>query len=48
MIDTSGSMYGEPLAIAISLGMYLAERSKGEFNDMFLTFDEANNEVDFQ
>ena len=41
MIDTSGSMYGEPLAIAISLGMYLAERSKGEFNDMFLTFDES-------
>ena len=41
MIDTSGSMFGEPLAIAISLGMYLAERSKGEFNDMFLTFDES-------
>ena len=38
MIDTSGSMYGEPLAIAISLGMYLAERSKGEFKDMFLSF----------
>jgi len=41
MIDTSGSMFGQPLAIAISLGMYLAERSKGEFNDMFLTFDES-------
>ena len=41
MIDTSGSMFGDPLAIAISLGMYLAERSKGEFNDMFLTFDES-------
>ena len=41
MIDTSGSMYGEPLAIAISLGMYLAERSKGEFNDMFLSFSES-------
>ena len=40
MIDTSGSMYGEPLAIAISLGMYLAERSKGEFKDMFLSFSE--------
>ena len=40
MIDTSGSMMGEPLAIAISLGMYLAERSKGEFNDMFLSFSE--------
>jgi len=40
MIDVSGSMYGEPLAIAISLGMYLAERTKGEFKDMFLTFDD--------
>ena len=40
MIDTSGSMFGEPLAIAISLGMYLAERSKGEFKDMFLSFSE--------
>ena len=41
MIDVSGSMFGEPLAIAISLGMYLSERSKGEFHDMFLTFDES-------
>ena len=41
MIDTSGSMFGEPLAIAISLGMYLAERSKGEFKDMFLSFSES-------
>jgi len=40
MIDTSGSMYGEPLNIAISLGMYLSERSKGEFHDMFLSFSE--------
>ena len=41
MIDTSGSMFGEPLAIAISLGMYLAERTKGEFHDMFLSFSET-------
>ena len=38
MIVVSGSMYGEPLAIAISLGMYLSERTKGEFKDLFLTF----------
>jgi len=38
MIDVSGSMFGEPLAVATSLGMYLAERTKGEFRDMFLTF----------
>ena len=40
MIDVSGSMMGEPLAIATSLGMYLSERTKGEFRDMFLTFSE--------
>ena len=40
MIDVSGSMFGEPLAVAISLGMYLSERTKGEFRDMFLTFSE--------
>ena len=48
MIDTSGSMYGEPLAIAISLGMYLSERSKGEFHDMFLTFSEETELVKIQ
>ena len=40
MIDVSGSMFGQPLAVAISLGMYLSERTKGEFRDMFLTFSE--------
>ena len=40
MIDVSGSMMGEPLAVAISLGMYLSERTKGEFKDLFLTFSE--------
>jgi len=41
MIDVSGSMMGEPLAVAISLGMYLSERTKGEFKDLFLTFSES-------
>ena len=40
MIDVSGSMFGQPLAVAMSLGMYLSERTKGEFRDMFLTFSE--------
>ena len=41
MIDTSGSMFGGPLEIAISLGMYLAEKNKSEFKDTFLTFSES-------
>tara|TARA_Y100000593_G_scaffold70136_1_gene128741 strand:+ start:3433 stop:4791 length:1359 start_codon:yes stop_codon:yes gene_type:complete len=40
MIDVSGSMFGQPLAVAISLGMYLSERNKSEFKDRFLTFSE--------
>jgi len=48
MIDTSGSMFGQPLAVATSLGMYLSERTKGEFRDMFLTFSENPELVKLQ
>ena len=48
MIDVSGSMMGEPLAVAISLGMYLSERTKGEFKDLFLTFSENPELVKLQ
>jgi hypothetical protein len=40
MIDVSGSMYGNALQVAISLGMYLAERNKSQFINTFLTFSE--------
>ena len=40
MIDTSGSMNGLPIKVAISLGLYLAERNKEGFEDTFLTFSE--------
>ena len=48
MIDVSGSMFGQPLAVATSLGMYLAERTKGEFRDLFLTFSEHPELVKLQ
>ena len=48
MIDVSGSMFGQPLAVATSLGMYLSERTKGEFRDMFLTFSENPELVKLQ
>ena len=40
MIDVSGSMYGGALQVAISLGMYLAQRNKSQFVNTFLTFSE--------
>ena len=36
--DVSGSMCGLPLLVSVSLGMYLANRNKGQFNNTFLTF----------
>ena len=36
--DTSGSMYGIPLAVALSIGMYCAEHNTGVFANHFFTF----------
>jgi len=38
--DTSGSMYGNPIAVSVGLGLYLSERNIGPFKDAFITFSE--------
>lgn len=38
MVDISGSMFGQPIASSIGLGLYFAERNKGEFHNQYMTF----------
>jgi hypothetical protein len=38
--DVSGSMVGLPMAISVSLGIYLSERNSGIFKNAFVTFSE--------
>ena len=38
VVDVSGSMCGTPMEVAISLGLYCAERCSGAYKDKFITF----------
>lgn len=46
--DTSGSMYGDPMAVALSIAMYCAERNKGAFANHFFTFSNNPTFVEIQ
>ena len=48
VVDTSGSMYGQPLAAAVSMGAYIAERGKGPFANHFITFSRNPELVEFE
>ena len=36
--DTSGSMYGRPMATPVGLAVYFAERNTGPYHNMFMSF----------
>lgn len=40
VVDVSGSMAGTPMEVAISLGMYCADKCRGPFHNKFITFSE--------
>ena len=38
VVDTSGSMWGTPINVAISLGLYCAEHNSGPFANQYISF----------
>lgn len=47
VVDTSDSMYGTPINVALSLGMYCAEKAKGPCANHFITFSERPELIEF-
>ena len=48
IVDTSGSMSGQPLEAAVSLGAYIAEKAHGPFAGYFITFSSRPELVKFE
>lgn len=47
VVDVSGSMWGRPLAAAVSMGAYIAEKAHGPFANHFITFSARPELVKF-
>ena len=47
IVDVSGSMTGQPMEAAVSMGAYIAERGKGLFKNHFITFSNNPELVEF-
>jgi hypothetical protein len=47
IVDVSGSMTGQPMNAAVSMGAYIAERGKGPFKNHFITFSNNPSLVEF-
>lgn len=48
MADVSGSMSGRPMATSVGLAMYFAERNKGAYHNLFMTFSGHPEFVEIQ
>ena len=48
IVDTSGSMSGQPLEAAVSLGAYIAEKAHGPFAGHFITFSSKPELIKFE
>jgi len=48
MADVSGSMYGRPMASSIALAAYFAQRNRGAYHNLFMTFSSTPQIVELQ
>ena len=48
IVDVSGSMWGQPICAAVSMGAYIAERGYGPFANHFITFSDRPELVRFE
>lgn len=48
VVDVSGSMSGQPIEVAVSMGAYIAEKAHGPFANHFITFSAQPELVKFE